>query len=199
MKFCNFHPRTNQTKWKPYLGSANSSYLDWYFCDSNATDIPIRDVSKHGKTEPHYEDGSFNVCNRCNRLLLSGSISRGEKYIFFFTKYVGNIERFRNMFFITGYYEISKICHVPDKFGTRIAIIADDQKFVRIQDALPLYKIIKNKRKNPRHIPKRLDAKNTAQILEHFKSKKNAIRKYVRETELLTVKRNIIQISSAKH
>ena len=198
MRICDFNSNLKQIKWKSYTGSNNSSYLDWYFCDNNVRDFPIRDVSERKKLEPHYEDGSFNAHSRCNRLLLSGSVSRNESHIFFFTKYIGKIKKYRGKFFITGYYKISKISRVPDKDGSRIAVLTDKPIFLRIQDALPLYKIVKDIPKNPRHVIKRLEKKQTDIILEHFKNKKNMIKEYTRETEVLTMKINTIQISPVK-
>lgn len=199
MKFCYPNHDTGHTKWKPYAGTSNSSYLDWYFCDKNAVEIPIRDVSRKGKTEPHYEDRSFNLSSRCNRLLLRGAISRNERYIFFFTRYTGSIKKFRDKFFITGYYKIDKICNVSDKdYATRHAVLADKPKFVKIQDALPLQDIIKCSSKNSRHIPKRLTAKKVSRILRYFQNKKNEVKKYTKETELQNSKKDIIQISSLK-
>lgn len=197
MKFCYPNHDTGHTKWKPYAGTSNSSYLDWYFCDKNAIEIPIRDVSKRGKTEPHYEDSSFNFYHKCNRLLLSGAISRNERYIFFFTRYTGKIKKFRDKFFITGYYKIDKICNVSDNI-IRYAVHADKPKFVRIQDALPLHDIMKYSSKNSRHIPKRLTAKKVSIILKYFQDKENVVKEYTKETELQRIKRDTIQISSFK-
>lgn len=199
MKFCYPNHNTGHTKWRPYAGTSNSSYLDWYFCDKNSVEIPIRDVSRRGKTEPHYEDKSFNLYSRCNRLSLRGAISRNEKYIFFFTKYTGSIEKLRDKFFITGYYKIDKICNVSDKdYVTRHAILTDKPKFVRIQDAFPLNNIIKYSSRNSRHIVRRLDKNKVSIILKYFQDKDNVVKEYTKKTELQKTERHTIQLSSLK-
>ena len=83
-------PAKNESKtWTKYIPTNCRSCLDWYFCDHKSVDYPLRDVSGQGKPEPHYEDGTFNACTSCNQRYLKKALENGERYIFFFTKYVG--------------------------------------------------------------------------------------------------------------
>jgi len=67
------------TKFKPYTAKSERAYLDWYFCDPESESYPIRNVSKLGKLEPHYEDLTFNACASCNQMMLN-SAERFQSY-----------------------------------------------------------------------------------------------------------------------
>ena len=103
------------SKIERYSAKIKSSYLDWYFCDPKANDCPVRDVTTRGKVEPHYEDGSFNTCARCNQRYLNKALKDGVSHIFFFTRYMGSDKRYRKKYFITGYFKIGQTCLVQHK------------------------------------------------------------------------------------
>lgn len=169
-----------------YSNKTKSSYLDWYYSDSVSEEYPIRDITKLGKFEPHYEDGTFNVCRSCNQRFLNRALKDGISHIFFFTKYHGYFRNYRDKYFITGFFEIGKTCLIhQQKKPIRKAVIASRRKFLKISDALELSKIIKNEIRNARHTPKRLDEKTTKRILKYFSNKKDYTKQYITFTNLL--------------
>ena len=148
--------------------------------------------------EPHYEDGTFNACTSCNQRYLKKALENGERYIFFFTKYVGRDkdlrEKFGKKYCITGYYEISGMERSNDgKFimkhynNTGKAVKCEDPHFYSMEDSYPLEKIDAKYKSlpNPRYARKHLSVEDTEKILKHFSGKKNRILDYRRETKNL--------------
>ena len=171
---------------KKYSNKTKSSYLDWYYSDIDSKKYPVRDITKLGKFEPHYEDGTFNVCRSCNQRFLNKALKDGVSHIFFFTKYHGSLRNYRNKYFITGFFKIGKTCIVYEQnVDPRKATIASQIKFLKISDALELSKIIKKEIRNARHVRKRLDEKNTKRILKYFSNKKDHTRQYITFTNSL--------------
>jgi len=175
------HQTSNLKRYSPKI---KSSYLDWYFCDYEANEYPIRDVTSLGKFEPHYEKGTFNACKSCNQRFLNKALKDGVSHIFFFTRYRGIDKRYRKKYFITGFFVIGKTfdVHEPNK-PVRKAVKASRLKFFKISDAKELSTILKRKIHNGRHAPKRLDEKETKKILKHFSKKKDQTKKFISFTE----------------
>lgn len=116
-------------------------------------------------------------------MMLNSAINKGIRYIFFFTKYVGNKNKIDRTYFITGFYEINKVKYVKDKKRKqRKAVKAKtNAKFLDINNAIKLQSIGINIY-NARHAPKYLSEKQVKSILKKFKKSKNAIRQYRKET-----------------
>ena len=194
---CHVPTKKESKTWTKYISTNSSSYLDWYFCDRKSVDYPLRDVSGRKKMEPHYEDETFNVCASCNQRYLNKAIKDGERYVFFFTKYVGRDkdlrEKFGKKYCITGYYEISGWkevtweVHNEHYNNTGKAVKCKDPHFYSMEDSYELEKIdIKYKSlPNPRWAKKHLSVEDTEKILKHFSGKKNRILDYRRETKNL--------------
>ena len=185
---CQTPAKKESKTWDNYIPTNSRSYLDWYFCDRKSGDYPLRDVSGQGKVEPHYEDGTFNACTSCNQKYLKKALENGERYVFFFTKYVGRDkdlkEKFDKKYCITGYYEIGKTKRV--KWGC--AIQSKKTCFYSMEDSYPLEKIDRRRYKslrNSRWARKHLSVEDTEKILKHFSGKKNRILDYRRETKNL--------------
>lgn len=187
---CNTSSKGNGKGWNRYTPKNCRSYLDWYYCEPESNEFPLRDITKKDKGEPHYEDGTFNVCNSCNQRYLKKAVNDGERYIFFFTKYFGRNEvlkkRFGKKYCITGYFEISEWKEVPDrKKETRYAIKSKKPCFYRMEDSYELKKIVrrdKHGKLNARYAKKHLNVEMTEKIIEHFKKKKNRTSDYKKET-----------------
>jgi len=172
------------SKWERYSPKIKSSYLDWYFCDMQSKEYPIRDVTTRRKPEPHYEDGTFNMYASCNQRNLNKALKDSVSHIFFFTRYMGSDKKYRKKYFITGYFKIGQTCLVQHKKNQLEKVaIASNWKFFKISDAKELSKILGQKIHNGRDPPKRLDEKDTKKILKHFSKKKDQTRKYISETE----------------
>ena len=95
---CQTPAKKESKTWANYTPTNSRSCRDWYYCDHESGDYPLRDVSGQGKPEPHYEDGTFNACTSCNQKCLKKALENGERYIFFFTKYVGRDKDLREKF-----------------------------------------------------------------------------------------------------
>jgi len=171
---------------KSYSPMNDSAYLDWYYCDPQAEEYPIRDVTTLGKFEPHYEDGTFNVCRSCNQRYLNRALKDGVSYIFFFTRYRGIILEYKKKYYITGFFKIGETCKVHQHTrSTRKAAIASIIKFYKISDAFELSKIVKEEIVNARHVSKRLNEGNAKKILKHFSKKKDQTKQYISYTKFL--------------
>ena len=195
---CKIPAKKESKTWANYTPTNSRSCLDWYYCDHKSGDYPLRDVSGQGKPEPHYEDGTFNACAKCNQQYLNKAKKNGERYVFFFTKYVGLDkdlrEKFGKKYCITGYYEISGWkevtweVHNEHYNNTGKAVKCEDPHFYSMKDSYPLEKIDgwNNKwERNPRYASNHLSAEDTEKILKHFSDKKNRILDYRRETKNL--------------
>ena len=68
---CQTPAKKESKTWANYTSTNSRSCLDWYYCDHKSGDYPLRDVSGQGKPEPHYEDGTFNACAKCNQQYLN--------------------------------------------------------------------------------------------------------------------------------
>jgi len=179
------HKISNLERYSPKI---KSSYLDWYFCDYEANEYPVRDVTSLGKFEPHYEDGTFNSCRPCNQRFLNKALKDGVSHIFFFTRYRGIDKRYRKKYFITGFFEIGKTFLVHEhKESIRKAVEATRWKFFKISDALELSKILKREINNGRHAPKRLDEEKTKMILKYFSDKKDQTKQFISRTRELII------------
>ena len=190
-------PAIKESKtWDNYIPTNCRSCLDWYYCDHKSGDYPLRDVSGQGKVEPHYEDGTFNACTSCNQRYLNKAIKNGERYVFFFTKYVGQDkdlrEKFGKKYCITGYYEISGWkevtweVHNEHYNNTGKAVKCEDPHFYSMEDSYEIkIKPDKHGRLNSRYARKHLSVEDTEKILKHFSGKKNRILDYRRETKNL--------------
>ena len=185
---CKIPAKKESKTWANYTPTNSRSCLDWYYCDPKSLDYPLRHVSKPmEKPEPHYEDGTFNACTKCNQQYLNKAIKDGERYVFFFTKYVGLDkdlrEKFGKKYCITGYYEIGKT--KPVIWGC--AIQSKKTCFYSMEDSYPLEKIDRKYKSlhNPRGASHHLSVEDTEKILKHFSSKKNRISDYRRETKNL--------------
>jgi len=171
---------------KSYSSMDDSAYLDWYYCDPQAEEYPIRDVTTLGKPEPHYEDGTFNVCAKCNQKNLNKALKDGVSYIFFFTRYRGKIRKYKKKYYITGYFKIGETCKVHQRARpTRKAAIASKIKFYKISDAFELSKLVKKEIANARYVSKRFNESNTKKILKHFSKKKDQTKRYISYTKFL--------------
>ena len=191
---CHVPTKKESKTWTKYISTNSSSYLDWYFCDRKSGNYPLRDVSGQGKPEPHYEDGTFNACTSCNQRYLKKALENGERYVFFFTKYVGwdkdLREKFGKKYCVTGYYEISGWkevtweVHNEHYNNTGKAVKCKDPHFYSMEDSYELKKMKRDKhgRLNARYAKKHLNVEMTGKILEHFKKKKNRISDYKKET-----------------
>ena len=189
--------KERKKEWDTYNPTNSCSYLDWYFCDRKSEDYPLRDVSGREKPEPHYEDGTFNACTSCNQRYLKKALENGERYVFFFTKYVGwdkdLREKFGKKYCVTGYYEISGWkevtweVHNEHYNNTGKAVKCKDPHFYSMEDSYPLEKIDTKYKSlpNPRYARKHLSVEDTEKILKHFSGKKNRILDYRRETKNL--------------
>jgi len=193
---CKIPTKKESKTWTKYIPTNYGSYLDWYFCDHKSVDYPLRDVSGQGKPEPHYEDGTFNACTSCNQKYLKKALENGERYIFFFTKYVGRDkdlrEKFGKKYCITGYYEISGWkevtweVHNEHYNNTGKAVKCEDPHFYSMEDSYEIkIKPDKHGRLNSRYARKHLSVEDTEKILKHFSGKKNRILDYRRETKNL--------------
>ena len=187
---CDIPAMSKTGKWKSYSPSGFGSYLDWYFCEPESDELPLRNITRMNKKEPHYEDGTFNACISCNQRYLNKAIRNGEQYIFFFTRYKGRNKilkkRFDKKYCITGYFKIEEIAPVKwiDK-RAGIAIKTSKPHFFSMKDSYPLENLLKKSIINARHAKKHLVERETSKILKHFKGKKNKVSNYRKETRKL--------------
>lgn len=175
---------TTNIGWKPYSAERNTGILDYFHCCEESK-LAIRDVVKKRKKEPHYEDLTFNCCRSCNQPLVRGALKHNVRYVFFFTKYKGIIEKFKNRYFIVGFYEIGYTAKTYRRNKEALAIRATTSgyKFVDISDAYPLPDV-KNARQ--KGFKKYLDEKRVSKILKHFESKLDKTNEYIKEVSRLS-------------
>ena len=124
--------RSKQSKsfqWKPYRPDKKVGKLCYHKCTTES-DFPVRDVLCKS-TEPNYETATYNRHRCCNQLSVHAAVQDSLSHILFVTRYRGGNERYKNRYFIVGYYEIGWIAEV----NGHTAIRAKNFCFVPIEHA----------------------------------------------------------------
>ncbi len=189
--------------WQDYRAS-NTGMVVFYTSDP-VSEVPIREIPEEFPTdilpEPNYETGTYGYYG-CNKSKVRNAFVKSKiRYLFFMTKYEGTIADYKGKVFLTGYYRITK---VADAKKTHIrylsdyscldedvcnALRGDEVKFLSIEDAFQITdSVLKSwgvKGKVTRQTRAVLDEEKTKEILEYFKSKPDALGKYVDETKRL--------------
>lgn len=170
--------------------------ITYYYCNKDRSNLPVRDVCNDHhegpKKEPHYEDGTYNYCADCNAYLIDSMIKKKKANILFFaTWYTGKKKDYQlpgRKYYITGYYRVNE----TKKIDKRYAVKSYSPFLAKIEDAFELTKILhkwRPHRKSENSIYgdqlKFYTRDHTVEILNHFKSKKNALDEYIAETERL--------------
>jgi hypothetical protein len=141
--------------------------LQFFFHCSESL-LPIRDVVRRRKREPHIEKNAENYCVKCYQNNIIAFLKSEEKYLFLFTKCASKEpaqRRFAGKRFIVGY--ITKERALPR--GGHFAV-QGFTKVVRFEAAFPLSKF----GSPARHWRvKKFDERETSLILEHLSGAKN--------------------------
>lgn len=191
--------------WRKYdwpKENGDKGKLTYYYCNVNRSKLPIRDVcNDHGegsKREPHYEGnltgyGTYNECVDCNAPAIDSMIENQKANILFFaTWYTGKDESYNNSnrrYFVTGYYTVNETKKVRNP--SRYAIRCYKPFFVDIGQAFELSSPVLRKWRPDRktveifgdQLKFYLERDQTRQLINHFRSKENVVKRYVVETE----------------
>jgi len=154
-----------------------------FFFHAPSSKWPVRDVLGKDKTEPYLEKSAENYCTTCYQPNIVGFLKRSEKYLFLFTTCLKRGLPQDGKRFIVGYIAKKKAILRRNKKKESWWAVQGPTKMFSFDDAYPLpWKRIRGVR--------RLDEKETADVLQYFKDKKNILRKCLRELrELESVKR----------
>lgn len=147
------------------------------FYHSPTSELPVRDIEGKDKTEPHLEKRAENYCRRCYQPNIVGFLKRKEKYLFLFTTCRNSkMPEHYGKRFIVGYIVKKKpILRTKNKKESWWAV-QGPTKIFSFEDAYPLKRLTSKRIRGVR----RLDEKETAGVLRHFKGKKNILRKCLR-------------------
>lgn len=159
--------------------------LQWFYHSPDSC-LPVRDVlNRHGqgyKTEPYLEKSAENYCITCYQPNIRGFLNSNEKYLFLFTRRsdsAGDRERY-----VVGYL-VKENCllRARDHEGEikQFLAVQGPIKLVSFDDAYPLKNLVATRIRGY----KRLSKKQTAQLLNHFRKKKNVFNACLEELERL--------------
>lgn len=160
-----------------------------FFFHSPLSEHPIRDLTNeqgHGhKTEPHIEERAENFCSECyqsNNIV--PFLKSDEKYLFLFTTCKNpSMDKFYKHRYIVGYIVKEKALLRRKGSHTHWAV-QGETKLYSFSDAYPLTKMT-----NPdsaKHIRIRtLSSRETVDILQHFKGKRNVLKNCLQELKRL--------------
>ncbi len=170
------------------------------------SEMAIREIPEELESsvtpEPNYETGTYGFYG-CEKTKIRAAFAKSKvRYLFFLTKYAGTKEEFKDKVLLTGYYRIAKTADVQ-KLHLRylddcscidatscIAFKADEVCFVSLADAFVVdeaqLKAWGYNAKVSKQLRIILTPEQTAQILDHLKSKKNEVEAYIAETKRLS-------------
>lgn len=189
--------------WQDYRAS-NTSMVVFYASDP-ISEIPIREIPEELPSviipEPNYETGTYGYFG-CSKSKIRNTFFKSKiRYLIFMTKYAGANVDFKDKYFITGYYRITKVADVKRMHIRNLtdyscldedvcyALRADQVRFVDIEDAYELTeKILKSwdyKARITRQTRILLNEEQTAKIVEILDSKDNKLQEYIDETKRL--------------
>ena len=147
--------------------------LHWFYHSPDSS-LPIRDVlNRHGegyKTEPYLEKSAENYCITCYPRNIRGFLNSNEKYLFLFTRRsdpAGDRERYVVGFLV----KENCLLRARDDEGEikQFLAVHGPIKLVSFDDAYLLKKLVATRIRGY----KRLSKKQTAELLNHFRKKKN--------------------------
>lgn len=157
-----------------------------YFFHSPSSEFPIRDIlneqNQGHKTEPHIEIGAENYINCCyqsNNII--PFLKCKEQHLFLFTTCKSqNLKDHYGERFIVGYIMKQGLIDCNEHYAVR-----GTTRLYSFKDAYPLRRLFP-KHKNIKNIRiKRLSTEETEKILNHFKGKRNILRRCVEEIKRL--------------
>ncbi len=189
--------------WQDYRAS-NTSMVVFYASDP-ISEIPIREIPEELPSdimpEPNYETGTYGYFG-CSKSKIRNAFFKSKiRYLIFMTKYAGANADFKDKYFITGYYRITKVADVKRVHIRNLtdyscldedvcyALRADQVRFTNVEDAYELTdKILKSwdyKARITRQTRILLNEEQTAKIIEFLDSKDNKLQEYIDETKRL--------------
>ena len=152
-----------------------------YFFHCSASPLPIRDVVKRRKTEPHIEAGAENWCNSGLKRNIKGFLTGPEKYLFLFTRCDSGSRA--GKYCVVGYIE-NRAYEPRRRGGETWYAVMGPVKIFSFDDSYLLQDV-----KHPRHVRLMQDAHDTAEMLKHFQHSKNILTECVQEIQRLDPER----------
>jgi hypothetical protein len=145
-----------------------------YFFHSPLSKLPVRDVTKKKKKEPHIEIGAENYWKECYQPSIKSAIRKNEKYLFLFTTCRNKkLKKKNGKKFIVGY--IKRKCH--GKYSNGRNFVKGNVFLYPFKHAMPLSKLGYSEGTRV----KLVDEKDTQKILNHFKNKENILNGCIKE------------------
>ncbi len=155
-----------------------------YFYHSPSSNLPVRDVlNQRGqghKTEPYLEKQAENYCSRCMQGNIRKFLGSRGKYLFLVTRcmWKGFKKHFRSHYII-GYIRKSKARGYEWRLGGFYAVLGE-AKIYSFPDAYRLKSM-----RNFRHVPRKVDKRQTATILDHLGNGENILNRCLNELKRL--------------
>jgi hypothetical protein len=189
--------------WQDYRAS-NIGMVVFYASDP-ISEIPIREIPEELPSEiapePNYETGTYGYFG-CSKSKMRNTYFKSKiRYLIFMTKYVGARAEFKDKYFITGYYRVTKVADVKRVHIRNLseyscldedvcyALRADRLRFVSIDDAFELTEKIMKAWDYKARITKQtrivLNEEQTTQVIEFLESKEDSLEEYIAETQRL--------------
>ena len=189
--------------WQDYRAS-NTGMVVFYPSDP-ISEIPIREIPEELPSEivpePNYETGTYGYFG-CSKSKMRNTYFKSKiRYLIFMTKYVGARPEFKDKYFITGYYRVTKVADVKRVHIRNLteyscldedvcyALRADRLRFVSIDDAFELTDKIMKAWDYKARITKQtrivLSEEQTSKVIDFLESKEDALAEYVTETQRL--------------
>lgn len=189
--------------WQDYRAS-NTGMVVFYASDP-ISEIPIREIPEELPSEiapePNYETGTYGYFG-CSKSKMRNTYFKSKiRYLIFMTKYVGARSEFKDKYFITGYYRVTKVADVKRVHIRNLseyscldedvcyALRADRLRFVSIDDAFELTDKIMKAWDYKARITKQtrivLNEEQTTQVINFLESKNDFLDQYITETQRL--------------
>ncbi len=189
--------------WQDYRAS-NTSMIVFYASDP-ISEIPIREIPEEIPSEitpePNYETGTYGFFG-CSKSKIRNAFFKSKiRYLLFMTKYAGANSDFKDKYFITGYYRVTKVADVKRVHIRNLAdyscldedvcyaMRSELVRFVNIEDAFEITdKVLKSwdyKARITRQTRIVLNEEQTSNVIEYLDSKENKLQEYIAETERL--------------
>jgi len=128
-------------------------------------------------SEPHIEDGTYNLYSLCNQHVLRNAITAGERYLFFLTKHRGRMV-------VSGYYTIDEVARLSGRFAVRTRHPYFVDQPLSVDDVWPkLFQ--RTAHQNRMYMKRKLGPAETDKLLRMLHQKPNRFRAFVREVERL--------------
>ena len=189
--------------WQDYRASNTGMAI--YYGSDPISELPIREIPERYPSEiepePNYETGTLGYYSCARTKIRSTFVKSRIRFMLFITKYAGTIDDYRDKYFVTGYYRVTKTADVKRAHIRFLsdyscldekvcyALRTEECRFVAIEDAFPVTpQLLKDwgfSGRLTRQSRILMTEEQTKAVVDYLRDKPDILDKYIEETTRL--------------